>query len=134
MVFWALWLLAGCAAPQSTATLVPTATPINIVSQSSAVDFPLTIGNTWVYSGTVYQGYNQATILTGTYMLTDTVVKTLPTAQDTHTIYEVARIKSVVAFPEEWQEHSWATSFSSAEPENYWFAVLDDTLYQLKWV
>jgi len=96
------------------------------------VDFPLALGNTWVYSGTFYQGFNPTTILTATYTATERVVDVLHSELEPYTIFQIARYEDLVFCPEEWQERSenWCASLASDEPEYYWYVVDGRTVYR----
>jgi len=96
------------------------------------VDFPLALGNTWVYSGTFYQGFNQATVLTATYRVTERVVDVLYSELGPYTIFQIARDEELASCPEEWQEmpQNWCDGLASQEPEYYWYAVDGRTIYQ----
>lgn len=66
-------------------SLVQTSSPITITpsitltvsgNSSSVSDFPLTLGNTWIYSSTRYEGYEGPHLMTATYIITERVVET----------------------------------------------------------
>jgi len=97
-----------------------------------AEHFPLALGNTWVYSGTFYQGFDRNTVLTATYVVTETVVDILRAEQRPHMIYQVARYKSVRSCPEPWvrQGQGWCSTFDTPEPEYFWYIIDGNTMYQ----
>jgi hypothetical protein len=96
------------------------------------VDFPLSVGNTWFYSGTFYQGFNQSTVLTATYIVTETVVDVLHSELRPYAIFQIARYEELESCPEEWRElpENWCDGLATDEPDYYWYAVDDRTIYQ----
>lgn len=99
---------------------------------SVAERFPLALGNTWVYSGTFYQGFNRDTVLTATYAVTESVVDVLHAESRPHTAYQVARYRSLRSCPELWiqQGQGWCSTFDSPEPAYFWYIVDGPTLYR----
>jgi hypothetical protein len=99
---------------------------------TSQVDFPLALGNTWVYSGTFYQGSNPTTILTATYVVTESVVDILHSDLGEYTIIQIARDENLRSCPTEWQTRpdNWCDRLAIYEPEYYWYVIDGATLYR----
>jgi len=99
--------------------------------QGTVVDFPLALGNTWVYSGTFYQGFNQDTVLTATYTVTETVVDVLSSELKPHRVFQIARSEEVRSCPDQWleQPENWCARTDVDEPTYHWYAVDESTLY-----
>ena len=104
------------------------------VKTTSQVDFPLALGNTWVYSGTFYQGSNPTTVLTATYVVTESVVDILHSDLGDYTIIQIARYEKLISCPTEWQTwpDNWCERSAIYDPEYYWYVIDGDTLYQQK--
>ena len=103
-----------------------------LVETSAEIDFPLTLGNTWVYSGTFYQGSNPSTVLTATYIVTESVVDILHSDLDTYTIFQIAREEELIFCPTEWQSRpdNWCDRLAIPDPAYYWYIIEGTTLYR----
>ncbi|HQE94066.1 MAG TPA: hypothetical protein PLH19_15705 [Anaerolineae bacterium] len=102
------------------------------VEDQREVDFPLAVENTWVYSGTFYQGFNQSGVLTATYIVTETVVDILHSELRPYPVFQIARYEELKSCPEEWREipENWCDRLASQEPDYYWYAIDGQTIYQ----
>ena len=98
------------------------------------VDFPLSLGNTWIYSGTFYQGFDQSTVLTATYTTTETVVDILYSELRPYIVFQIARYEDLSSCPEEWRSmpENWCDGLASEEPGYSWYIVDGKTIYQMR--
>jgi hypothetical protein len=99
---------------------------------SSAMDFPLVLGNTWVYSGVFYQGSNQTDVLTATYTLTESVVDVLHSDIGEYAIFQVACYREITSCPDAWQQQPGDVCASTPpdEPVYTWYVADGNTLYR----
>lgn len=119
------------AAPLSTSTTVLTPGPSETVAfqppaYSADITFPFALGNTWVYSGTIYTGFNPTEIYTATYVVTESV-----TALQFHPPYTVVRIhREQLPSPAPSEDDRWSPEELTAT-EDYWYIIEDATVYRL---
>jgi hypothetical protein len=133
-----VFVLAACGAQGSAGFSEATNSPASAdglgqsVEYQREVDFPLSVGNTWVYSGAFYQGFNPSTILTATYTVTETVVDVLHSELRPYTVFQIARYEEIESCPEEWRDltENWCDQLASEEPDYYWYVVDDRTIYR----
>ncbi len=90
--------------PPNAATLAPT--PTSVTSVNQAADFPLALGNTWVYQSTDYSGYNVSDIVTTTSTITVTVVD----------------VKTDPSY--------YAAKIHGDSLDDYWLVLMGDRLYE----
>jgi hypothetical protein len=105
---------------------VVTATPSPLtpsvgVTPDLIADFPLALGNTWVYSSTRYEGYEGPNRMTATYVITEKVVETQ--IDPPYFVAKVQREERLVAAPAQWNgSEEWT--------ELYWRILSGTQLYQ----
>jgi hypothetical protein len=106
----------------------PTETPMPQLSPySTDVTFPFALGNTWVYSGTIYAGFNPTEVFTATYVVTESVA-----ALHSHPPYTVVQIhREQVPSPIPAEDDYWSAEKLTAT-EYYWYAIKDRTVYRLR--
>ena len=105
----------------------PTETPAIQQPTGADVTFPFALGNTWVYSGTIYTGFSPTEIFTATYVVTESVA-----ALQSHPPYTIVRIhreQSPSPIP---SDDDWWSAESLTASEDYWYIVEDATVYRLK--
>lgn len=115
--------------PTNTATVTPSSTETpesQLLSYSADVAFPFALGNTWVYSGTIYTGFNPTTIFTATYAVTESVA-----ALQYHPPYTIVHIhREQVPSPIPADDAHWSAEELTAA-EDYWYVIEDTTVYRV---
>ena len=129
-----IWVLVACGSitvEESLAERAPQQTE-ELVITSPQIDFPFALGNTWIYSGTFYQGSNSTAVLTATYIVTESVVNVLHSDLGTYTIFQIARSEELRYCPPEWQAWSdnWCDRLATHTPTYYWYIFEGNTLYR----
>lgn len=105
----------------------PTETPVSQQPIGADITFPFALGNTWVYSGTIYTGFSPTEIFTATYVVTESVA-----ALQSHPPYTIVRIhreQSPSPIP---LDDDWWSAESLTASEDYWYIVEDATVYRLR--
>lgn len=91
---------------------------------NAKVTFPFALGNTWVYSGTVYAGFNATEIFTATYVVTESVVEIQ--SHPPYTAVRVHRQQTPHSVP---PDQRWWSPEKLTKVEDYWYVVDDTTVY-----
>lgn len=91
---------------------------------NAEVTFPFALGNTWVYSGTVYAGFNATEIFTATYVVTESVVEIQ--SHPPYTAVRVHRQQTPHSVP---PDQRWWSPEKLTKVEDYWYVVDDTTVY-----
>jgi hypothetical protein len=117
----------------ATAAPTPTATPIS--AQNPLADFPLNLGNTWVYSSTQYDCINDCEsdspqIVTGTFVVTATVVDTR--FQDPYFAARMVWESKAITLSKSLEGEDWDYLFhlNGGEPWSYWYVISDTHVYE----
>jgi hypothetical protein len=124
----------GTPLPTNTATLatmpIPTLTPTSTPTTNSPLpDFPLNLGNTWVYSATHYDTYETERI-TATYIITETVVDTQ--LHEPYFVANIVRDKKVVTLSDnlvgkDWEQHYLGGGDGSI---SFWYVISGTQVYE----
>lgn len=118
--------------PPPTNTPVRTPSPIEAPASplptcSADVTYPFALGNTWVYSGTIYTGFNPTEVYTATYVVTETV--TALQSRPPYTIVRIHREQFPSPTP---SDDDWWSSERLTATKDYWYVLEDTTVYRLQ--
>ncbi len=102
----------------ATQTTAPTLRPL--------ADYPLALGDTWVYESTRYEGFNPHDIMTATQIITETVVgiKNDPSFLATK-IRQETSADLPISVPKDWED-----MLRLASTVEYWLVVQDNRIYR----
>lgn len=95
--------------------------PLTISENNKSVsDFPLTLGNTWVYSSTRYEGHKGPGLMTATYIITKRVIKTQ--ASPPYTVARMGREEKLLTASAQWGGGEWE--------HDYWRIISGTHIYR----